>query len=175
MKWVHPLAALALAVVIILAFAYLRAPEATRVRVGQQAPELDLLSYGVPYKSKLSSFRGHPVLLVFFNADCPNCLRQMRLIDLVYRRDRAKGLAVLGVSTDTDRERLRGFLATGEITFLILEDPGGKQMEATYSPRHLPEAYLIDPHGRVDAVFQGWINWRSPEITEQIQKYFKSS
>jgi hypothetical protein len=33
----------------------------------------------------------------------------------------------------------------------------------------MPEAYLIDAAGKVDAVYLGSVRWRSPEVRERIE------
>ena len=43
-------------------------------------------------------------------------------------------------------------------------------MREAYGSWKMPEAYLIDATGRVDSVYLGSVNWRSPEIRERIRK-----
>jgi len=118
------LAALIVAAVVV-GFWWLRSPEATLVKVGQQAPDLELQSLGATSKTRLSSFRGRPVLLAMFLSNCHICDAEMPEIERLHRQMLPRGLAVIGVSADTERAALQQFAQRHQITFPVLEDPGG--------------------------------------------------
>jgi peroxiredoxin len=167
MRWV--LAVLVVAAVVV-GYWWLRAPDATLVKVGQQAPDLELPSLGATSKTRLSSFRGRPVLLVMFMSNCHLCDDEMPEIERLHRRLLPRGLAVIGVSADTDRAALQRFAQRHQITFPVLEDPGASALRQAYGSWRLPEAYLIDATGTVAAVWLGSVKWSGPDVGDAITR-----
>jgi peroxiredoxin len=164
----------ALAVLVTLAvvvgFWWLRSPEATLVKVGQQAPDLELRSLGATSKTRLSSFRGRPVLLVMFMSSCHLCDEEMPEIERMHRKMLPRGLMVIGVSADAQRADLERFVQRHQITFPVLEDPGGPVLREVYGSWRLPEAYLIDASGKVAAVWLGSVKWSGQEVRDTIAR-----
>jgi cytochrome c biogenesis protein CcmG, thiol:disulfide interchange protein DsbE len=166
--WVAPAVGVLTAVAVALGYFWLTAPEVTKIKVGMQAPELELPSVN-PGSVKLSSFRGQAVLLAFFMSDCKICQKEVVEIERIHREYRLKGLLVVGVSVDADYAATRRFLAERQLTFGLLRDPNGEKIFAAYGSYKMPEAYLIDPQGIVRGVFLGSVAWRSPEVRRQIE------
>ena len=157
-------------VAVVVGFWWLRSPEATLVKVGQQAPDLELRSLGATSNTRLSSFRGHPVLLVMFMSACHLCDAEMPQIERLHRQMLPRGLMVIGVSADTARADLQRFVQRHEVTFPVLEDPGGPALRQAYGSWKLPEAYLIDASGKVAAVWLGSVRWNSVDVRETITR-----
>jgi peroxiredoxin len=166
--WVAPVAGVLVAVGLALGYFWLTAPEATRIKVGMMAPELELPSVG-PGQVKLSSFRGKPVLLTFFMSSCHICEREVPEIDAISRAYRLRGLVVLGVSADADYAARERFVREKELTFGLLRDPHGEGIRRAFGSHKLPEAYLIDARGVVRAVWLGSVRWRSRAVRQQIE------
>jgi peroxiredoxin len=155
---------------VFVGFWWLRSPESTLVKVGQPAPDLELRSLGATTSTRLSSFRGRPVLLVMFMSSCHLCDEEMPEIERLHRRMLPRGLMVIGVSADTERPALERFVERHQMTFPVLEDPGGPALRQAYGSWRLPEAYLIDAAGKVAAVWLGSVKWSGPEVGEAITR-----
>jgi len=162
--------AVAIVVGVVLGFWWFRSPEATLVKVGQQAPDLELRSLGAVSKTRLSSFRGRPVLLVMFLSDCHLCEAEIPDIERLHRRLLPRGLAVIGVSADQERASLERFVQRHQVTFPVLQDPGGHALRQAYGSWQLPEAYLIDASGKVAAVWLGSVKWSGPDVRDAIAR-----
>ena len=169
-KALKPLVAAGLALLVIVGFWYFRSPESTMIKAGMMAPELELPSGPSGAKARLSSFRGRPVLLVFFMSNCHICDTELPQVDRLHREFWRKGLVVLGVSVDNDYAARERFLREKQITFGILQDPNGEAVRQAYGSYQMPEAYLIDAQGKVDHVYIGSVKWRAPEVRERIEK-----
>ena len=168
-SWVTPVVGVLVAVGLALGYLWLTAPEATRIKVGMMAPELELPSVG-PGEVKLSNFRGKPVLLTFFMSSCHICEREVPEIEEINRAYRLRGLVVLGVSADADYAARERFVKDKNLTFGLLRDPHGEKILKTFGSHKLPEAYLIDADGIVRAVWLGSVRWGSPAVRGQIEE-----
>ncbi len=166
-RWQKPLLGAAVAVAVILGALYLRAPESTKVKVGTLAPDLPLVGERGG-EQRLSSYRGRPLLLVFFMSDCEICQEEIPGVELLNREFRTRGLVVLGVSVDADFAAYKGFLLKNNLSFGVFRDPGGTRILEYFGSYKLPEAYLIDATGQVAAVWLGSVNWRSQAIRERL-------
>jgi peroxiredoxin len=141
-RWVAPVLGVATALLLGLGYFWLTAPETTKVKVGMEAPELELPSVN-PGSVKLSSFRGQAVLLAFFMSDCKICQREIGEIERIHREYRLRGL--------------------------LVRDPNGEKILQAYGSYKMPEAYLIDANGIVRAVWLGSVKWRSRDVRDQIE------
>jgi peroxiredoxin len=170
MNAIRALAAAALGLVVVVGFWWLRAPASTQVRVGQQAPDLELLPLGASHPARLSSFRGHPVLMVMFLSNCHLCEAEIPEIERLNRRMLPHGLTVIGVAADEDRAALERFVQRHQVTFTVLQDPGGRALRQAWGSWKLPETYLIDASGKVAAVWLGGANWSGDAVRDAIAK-----
>lgn len=163
-------AAAAMAGAVVLAFWYAQAPPATRVKAGQQAPDVELSTQGG--RTRLSSLRGGPVLLVIFDARWPVSRTQLLEIERLHRWYRPLGLVVIGVALDEDTKALRSVLSTLGVTFVVFEDPRGRTVGSIYGlpERQTPLVYLIAADGRVEAVFVRQVNWRARDVRGTIER-----
>jgi cytochrome c biogenesis protein CcmG, thiol:disulfide interchange protein DsbE len=157
------------AVAVALAVAYALAPEATKVKVGEQAPELELPTFGGS-RSRLSSYRGQPVLLFFFKATCRLCREEMPALEELHRRYGPRGLTVLGVSVDVDNDTLKSFLEQHNVTFIIMQDPDAQVLRREFGSYKMPESYLLDKNGVVVRTYLGRADWQAQATLEPIQR-----
>jgi peroxiredoxin len=155
---------------VVIGYWWARSPETSFVKVGQAAPDLELPSLGGQgTKTRLSNYRGHPVLLVMFLSNCHTCDKEAWDIERLNREYLRRGLRVIGVALDKDASATADFVKSHQLTFIILQDIDGKAVGEAYRSWKMPEAYLIDAAGKVDAVYLGSVRWRSPEVRERIE------
>jgi peroxiredoxin len=169
-SFAKPLVGAAVALAVIFGFWYYRSPESTKIKVGMMAPDLDLPTRSSAGKSKLSLFRGRPILLVMFMSNCHICAAEIPQLERLHREFRDGGLLVMGVDLDAEYAPREKFLNDAGVSFGVFVDPNGVAVREAYGSWKMPEAYLIDATGRVDAVYLGSVNWRAPEVRERIQK-----
>jgi peroxiredoxin len=120
------------------------------VGVGEPAKDFEVtLLDGSPFR--LSEQRGKVVLVDFWDVACAPCIREMPNLKAVYRDFKDRGLEILGISLDTDKPLLDGFLKKSALPWKIAcswdgwEDATAKlhQISAT------PSTWLIDRRGVV--------------------------
>lgn len=104
----------------------------------------------------LAGLRGRVVLLDFWATWCAPCLKSMPELEALHRRYGAKGLTVLGVSTDEGGpEKVRRFAKARKVTYPIALDDEWAPAWADYRVRAVPSAFLIDREGRIVAQWTG--------------------
>jgi peroxiredoxin len=166
-----------IAIVVFIVGVYLRAPRATRVHVGESAPDFRLPTIGPADRpsppTQLALLRGGPVVLIFLDTRWEGSGAYMRYLERMHRRYLHRGLRTLAVSLDSDVAAVAAFIERNTLTFPILSDPGGKAIAAGWGTPRDPEAYLIDPGGRVLRVFTSRLDWSDPTFKETLERYLE--
>ena len=126
---------------------------------GQEAPDMPIpgIEGGVV---RFDSFKGKVIVLNFWATWCPPCRKEMPLLESTYKRYKDKGLVILGINYNEDRERVLKFTQEMGVTFPIILD---KELNLTrkYGVLALPATFFIDKKGIIRAQYKG-------EIVEEI-------
>jgi tetratricopeptide (TPR) repeat protein len=133
------------------------------------APNFSLAdTAGLP--RSLSALRGKPVLLNFWVTQSADCLKQLKAFGRAHTRWAVQGIRLLSVNVDDaehDAEQLTAFAREQHFSFPILR--GSEDVAAIYNilyrylfDRHrdlaLPASFLIDEHGEIVKIYQGYVN-----------------
>jgi DsbE subfamily thiol:disulfide oxidoreductase len=116
-------------------------------RVGEPAPTFSLVSVDGSTTS-LAGLRGRPVLVNFWASWCPPCRGEMPDIDRVAADYRDRGLVVVGVDLQEDREPVVRYAQTLGLQLTLLLDPAGS-VATRYNVTGLPTSYFVDRDGLV--------------------------
>ncbi len=133
------------------------------LKIGDKAPNFSLLSdQGATVK--LSDFKGSLLVLYFYpKADTPGCTIEAHGFRDAKKQLEKLGAKVVGMSADTP-EKLANFRDKYKLNFPLLSDPTHQTIEAygawqeknMYGKKSMGivrTTYVIDPEGRVKAVF----------------------
>ena len=99
----------------------------------------------------LEQYRGKVVLLDFWAVWCGPCIAEMPNVKKVYDTYKNEGFDIIGISLDTDENRLRDYLKENEIPWRQVfsgkgwESPVARQ----YDIRGIPAPWLIDREGKL--------------------------
>lgn len=115
----------------------------------------------------LASLRGKTVLVDFWASWCGPCRQSFPWMNDMQHRYGAKGLAIVAVNLDKDRESANTFLSELPATFTVVFDPAGATAER-YHVKALPTTFLVSPDGRVLATHTGFDAKRAPEFEARI-------
>ncbi|MEE9443147.1 MAG: TlpA disulfide reductase family protein [candidate division Zixibacteria bacterium] len=98
---------------------------------------------------ELSAKKGKVVLIDFWDVACPPCIRAMPELRELHNQYSEQGLVIIGISLDTDKELLRGFLEENDIPWKITcTYDGWKDATAIlYGISSTPSTWLIDREG----------------------------
>ena len=128
---------------------------------GRPAENFQFTLNGKPMQ--LSDLRGQVVIVDFWASWCPPCVDEAPSLDALQQRIAPHGGTVLGVSIDDDQSAYQNFLQMYRVDFPTFRDPSRK-IETDYGTSMIPEAYVIDRHGKIDRKVVGAQDWTGPEM-----------
>lgn len=129
--------------------------------LGRPAPEFSLLeSYGG--RVDLASYRGRPVLLVFWTTSCSICQQELPVLSRMAPELASKGIAVVAIHLGGSNQA-RDYMTSNHIDLTSAADPDGEVGRAYYVVG-VPKLVLIGSDGRVKRVSSGWTN---PSVLRQ--------
>jgi cytochrome c biogenesis protein CcmG/thiol:disulfide interchange protein DsbE len=129
--------------------------------VGRRGPDFTLT--GLDGESvSLASFRGRPVVLNFFATWCIPCRTELPAFQAAAKRHADRGLAVVLVDLQEDRDEVGGFLESLDVSLPAVIDETGHVTKA-YRVRGLPSTFFVDREGVIRAVQFGALDDRALE------------
>jgi len=108
---------------------------------------------GTPVTS--DQYQGTVLLLAFWAPWCIPCREEMPALDLLYRKYKNKGFAIIGICEDAAEPAVAAFLKKTPLSFPLAIDPRGSVAEA-YRLTNLPTAYLIGRDGMIKHRYRGF-------------------
>jgi thiol-disulfide isomerase/thioredoxin len=115
--------------------------------VGQRMPDLTVAELRSGRPLALAALRGKVVLLDIWASWCAPCKDELPLLDDLARRLAGKGVEVVAISIDEDRQAAEEFLASRKSWALTLaHDPQGRVPDRLQPPK-MPTSYVIDARG----------------------------
>jgi thiol-disulfide isomerase/thioredoxin len=122
----------------------------------------------------LTELRGKVVLLDFWATWCDPCRESMPAFEALAKKYASRGLAVVGVSEDSDPEAARRAAAERGVSYRMAFDPRGRAL-AQSGVRSLPATLLIGADGGVIARWSGYPPGRGAEIEAAVVKALAAS
>ena len=116
--------------------------------IGKTVPDFSAIDLdGNPIS--LEQYRGKVVLLDFWAVWCGPCIAEMPTVKAVYNSYKDEGFDIIGISLDTDEDRLRDYLKENHIPWRqVFSGEGWKSPVAQqYGIRAIPAPWLIDKDG----------------------------
>ena len=101
----------------------------------------------------VARYRGKVVLLDFWATWCPPCRAEMPNVVSAYAQFHDKGLVVIGVSLDQDKDKLLDFIKANNMTWPQYFDGLGweNKLANQYGIESIPATILIDGQGKIIA------------------------
>ena len=117
---------------------------------------------------RLADHRSQVVLVDFWATWCGPCKAELPHIQRIYEQHRDKGLVVLAISTDQQRDAVRLFVDENAYTFPVLFADG--KVQPDYKVREIPAVYLIDREGTIRFHHVGYAPGGEKELEQQVEK-----
>jgi peroxiredoxin len=149
------------AVWVALWYLLVAAAPARGVEVGEQAPDFAIQTFDGNNVSR-ATLAGKPVLLVFWNTWCSDCMRELPRINRLARRFGPEGLMILAVNTGlNDSERkARAYWKKYGYAFPAGFDHSYEIGQAFRVPG-VPAVFLVDS--------KGIVRYKNPLIPDDIE------
>jgi len=148
-----------LAVIGLLAFGLLNKGGA-KVAVGDPVPDKALSRLPGPGHGSLAEERGKWVLVNLWASWCIPCREEAPDLERFYRRERDRGVTVVGINVQDNEGDALAFLRAHPTTYTQLRSVGNERSSA-FGSIGVPENFLVTPRGRLALI------WRSP-VDDQI-------
>jgi peroxiredoxin len=124
------------------------------VQKGQRAPEFSLPSLKGSTVA-LSQLRGRVVLVDFWAQWCEPCKKELPQLDRLAKEYAPKGVVVLTVNIDKQRENAERMVKQLGLTLDVLLDPAGS-VAGSYDLPKMPTSFVVDKKGIVRFVNEGF-------------------
>jgi len=120
---------------------------------GEKAPGFSLPAEGGGTLS-LESYKGKIVLLDFWASWCPPCRKELPVLQSVYKEFKDRGVVLIGISCDQDKEKGEAFVKENKLDFPIGYDSEG-EVGKMYKVTSLPTLFILDREGTIQKVHIG--------------------
>ncbi len=130
---------------------------ATRVKVKTALRNLDRLGQPIElgftavdgHLVSLAALKGKVVVMDFWAPSCGPCVRDFPHLKELYRKYKAQGLEVLGISVDPDQKDLKRFLEKDPLPWPVKYDghESRERVAQAFGIEEIPVVWLIDRHG----------------------------
>lgn len=99
----------------------------------------------------IAKFKGKVVLIDFWATWCGPCIAELPNVLKTYEKHHPKGLEIIGISLDKDKDKLTKFIADKKMTWPQYFDGLGWQckLAAKYGVNSIPATYLLDKSGKI--------------------------
>jgi thiol-disulfide isomerase/thioredoxin len=125
-------------------------------KVGGPMPSVVVKRFEGGGKIDLGALKGKVVLVDIWASWCAPCMEEMPLLDEMAGRLKQKGVQIIAVSVDEDKESAQTFLSSRPSWSLtVAHDPKGKLPEVL-QPGKMPSSYVVDADGIIRYVNEGF-------------------
>jgi thiol-disulfide isomerase/thioredoxin len=126
------------------------------------------IDQGTPAPHHIADYRGHVVLIDFWEYTCINCIRDFIVIKRWYGKYHPYGFDVIGVhygefNIGFDVNNVRAAVQRFQLPWLVVADQNGTAWKS-YASEGWPERYLIDQKGNIVMKVFGEGNDRAMEM-----------
>jgi thiol-disulfide isomerase/thioredoxin len=122
-------------------------------------------------ETRLSDYRGAPVLMLFWTTWWPTCKAELPSIEKLNRRYKDGDLKILLINLKEEKEWVASFMKSNSYSSTVLLDKDGKVAQ-TYSVFGIPVSYLIDKRGNIAFRYSGYLDWSSDEMNSILSDLF---
>ena len=140
------------------------------IEVGATLPDALMAGLSGP-SSKLSAFRGKPLVINVWASWCAPCRSEMASLERLSRIKGSHQFTVIGISTDDYPDAARGFLKKAGTSFSHFID-SKLVLENMLGANRLPLTVLVSPQGKVLAKYYGGEEWDSPRALMLVGRNF---
>lgn len=139
---------------------------ANAVGVGDNAPHCVLTSINNT-PAHFHEYEGKVLYVDFWASWCTSCMQSFPFLNQLTHEFGDKGLHIVGVNLDEKVDDALAFLGHHPSQFTIANH-GGEQCAKSFDVQAMPTSYLVDKHGIIRHVHQGFREGEMEELKQQI-------
>ena len=134
--------------------------------VGAKFPDFDEKDLGGKPLS-VGNYKGKVVLVDFWATWCGPCVGELPNVLKTYEKYHSKGFEIVGISLDSDKSKLTGFIEQRKMSWQQYFDGKGWQnkLAGKYGVNSIPATYLLDTEGKILAK-----NLRGEQLETEVGK-----
>ena len=139
---------------------------------GAEKASLDCsLSLDEPAQNiKLKEYLGKVVYVDFWASWCPPCLKSFPYMNQLHQQFSSKGLKIIAVNLDEQREDADHFTRETPHVFTIAYDNQNRDCAGAFDLKAMPSSYLIDKKGTIRQAFLGFKSEEVEQVTGLIMQ-----
>jgi thiol-disulfide isomerase/thioredoxin len=121
-------------------------------------------------KVRLSELKGKVVVINFWATWCGPCISEMPHLIALYEKYKARGLEILAISTDEEKEKVRPFVTQKRMTFPVFNEPKERKH---FQVELIPTNIFIDKEGMIRYRTMGFAEGGERELEVVISELLK--
>jgi thiol-disulfide isomerase/thioredoxin len=138
--------------------------------VGRPLPDMRLTALNGKKGVRLGDYRGKVVLLDVWASWCAPCKTELPMLDDMAGRLKSKGIEIVAVSVDDNREDAEEFLRSRrKWSIKLAHDPDGK-LPGKLQPPKMPSSYIVDRDGVIRHMNAGFENGDVEKLESRLVK-----
>jgi len=115
----------------------------------------------------MEDYAGRVLLVAFWSAACPVCVKDLNNLEIAYRFLRDSGFDVVAIHAGGAASEVGEFIKTTPVSYTVLVD-SALQMGEWGIPA-VPTVYLVSPQGHLLYRAVGARDWGAPPLLDQLQ------
>lgn len=154
--------------------------QSLRVNLQAAVRRLDLLGSKFEFEGvaidgstiNIDDYAGKFVVIDFFATWCEPCLSEIPRLERHYAKYREKGLEIIGISLDADKDQLKKFLGDAKLPWPIFHDDAENpldRIQLKFGVSSLPTVLLLNKEGTVVS-----LEARGAELDRLVQMLFEA-
>ncbi len=151
--------------VLSLVLGWLAAP-VLALDAGARLPEIGLTDMRGT-RVDAAALKGKVVIVDFWASWCAPCKEEMPVLERLYKKYKARGLVIVGVSVDQELANVKSFLKQLPVSFNIVHDADHK-VAGRFKPPRMPSSYVADRNGIVRHVHAGFRDEDAAKLEAEV-------
>lgn len=143
--------------------------QAQAIETGHNAPNCKVAPLSGGPSRDLQQYRGKVVYVDFWASWCGPCAQSFSFMNGLGREFTAKGLSVVGINLDENREDAKAFLEKHAANFTVVADESG-QCPQEFGVTAMPSSYLIDRDGVVRYIHLGFRPGEAGQFRAKVEE-----
>ncbi len=120
----------------------------------------------------LADYRGKVVIIDFWATWCPPCRKELPYIHKIYEKYKDKEVIVLAITSESNIEKVKGFIEKEGYSFPVLID-GRRETNSAYHVRAIPMLFVLNREGIIQHIHRGYNLEIEATLSKEIEDLLK--